>query len=52
VQYKEWESNWKGKAFQGLELQAVQIINLVQYDAPDGAEFAVEEEEEETEFDS
>jgi len=52
VQYKEWESNWKGKAFQGLELQAVQVIDLVQYDAPDGAEFAIEEEEEETEFDS
>ena len=52
VQYKEWESNWKGKAFQGLELQAVQVINLVQYDAPDGSEFAIEEEEEETEFDS
>tara|TARA_S200002703_G_C3733658_1_gene225520 strand:+ start:453 stop:887 length:435 start_codon:yes stop_codon:yes gene_type:complete len=50
VQYKEWESNWKGKAFQGLELQAVQILDLVQYDAPDGSEFEVEEEDGEAIF--
>ena len=40
------------KTIKGFELQAVQVIDLVQYDAPDGAEFAIEEEEEETEFDS
>lgn len=39
VQYKEWESNWKGKTFKGLDFQAMQVINLVEVGTPDGAEF-------------
>ena len=39
VQYKEWESTWNGQQFKGLDLQAVQVLNLVEYGAPDGAEF-------------
>ena len=47
VQYKEWESTWKGKEFRGLDLQAVQVIELVEPEAiPDGAEFSIEGEEE------
>ena len=39
VQYKEWESNWKGKVYKGLDFQAMQVINLVEIGTPDGAEF-------------
>ena len=46
VQYKEWESTWKGKDFRGLDLQAVQVIHLVESQSEDGAEFSIECEEE------
>ena len=46
VQYKEWESTWKGKDFRGLDLQAVQVIELVESQSEDGAEFSIEGEEE------
>ena len=39
VQYKEWESNWKGKMFKGFDFQAMQVINLIEVGTPDGAEF-------------
>lgn len=39
VQYKEWESNWKGKMFKGLDFQAMQVLNLIEVGTPDGAEF-------------
>lgn len=39
VQYKEWESVWKGQTFKGLDFQAMQVLDLVEYGAPDGAEF-------------
>ena len=39
VQYKEWESDWKGKTFKGLDFQAMQVINLIEVGSPDGAEF-------------
>jgi hypothetical protein len=39
VQYKEWESNWKGKLYKGLDFQAMQVLNLVEIGTPDGAEF-------------
>lgn len=39
VQYKEWESNWKGKLFKGLDFQAMQVLNLIEVGTPDGAEF-------------
>ncbi len=39
VQYKEWESEWKGKLFKGLDFQAMQVIDLVEVGSPDGSEF-------------
>ena len=39
VQYKEWESEWKGKIFKGLDFQAMQVIDLVEVGYPDGSEF-------------
>jgi len=30
VQYKEWESEWKGKIFKGLDFQAMQVIDLIE----------------------
>jgi hypothetical protein len=39
VQYKEWESEWKGKTFKGLDFQAMQVIDLVEVGSPDGSEF-------------
>lgn len=50
VQYKPWEVNRSGQTYRGLDLQAVQILELVEYNAPDGAEFEVEEEEGGNEF--
>lgn len=39
VQYKEWESEWKGKTFKGLDFQAMQVIDLIEVGSPDGSEF-------------
>lgn len=51
VQYKEWESNWKGKMFKGLDFQAMQVINLIEVGAPDGSEFdSFDDEDMEGEF--
>jgi len=47
VQYKEWESVWKGKTFKGLDFQAMQVLDLVSVGSVDGAEFEVEDEMEE-----
>ena len=44
VQFKEWETQWNGQDFKGLDFQAMQVLDLIQYDAPDGAEFDVEED--------
>jgi len=44
VQYKEWETQWNGQDFRGLDFQAMQILDLVEYDAPAGAEFDIEDE--------
>lgn len=41
VQYKEWESTWNGTLYKGLDFQAMQVIDLVEYASPDGAEFDV-----------
>lgn len=46
VQYKPWETKRAGVVYRGLDFQAMQIIDLVSYDAPDGAEFDAEEEDE------
>jgi hypothetical protein len=47
VQYKPWESQWKGKTFKGLDFQAMQVLDLVEYQAADGAEFDTLEEADE-----
>ncbi len=39
VQYKEWESTWKGQVFKGLDFQAMQVVDLVEVGTADGAEF-------------
>ena len=41
VQYKEWESTWNGTVYKGLDFQAMQVLELVEYASPDGAEFDV-----------
>tara|TARA_B100001059_G_C17399766_1_gene363184 strand:+ start:119 stop:544 length:426 start_codon:yes stop_codon:yes gene_type:complete len=45
VQYKEWESTWNGTLYKGLDLQAMQVIELVEYASPDGSEFDIEDED-------
>ena len=45
VQYKEWESTWNGTVYKGLDLQAMQVLELVEYASPDGAEFDVLDED-------
>ncbi len=42
VQYKEWEVQRQGKTYRGLDLQAVQVIDLVSYNQA-GDEFDIEE---------
>lgn len=44
VQYKEWESVWKGKTFKGLDFQAMQVLDLVSVGTVDGGEFDIEDE--------
>ena len=46
VQYKEWEVQRQGETFKGLDLQAVQILDLVSFNQA-GDEFDVEESLEE-----
>ena len=46
VQYKEWEVQRQGQTFKGLDLQAVQVLDLVSYNQA-GDEFDVEESLEE-----
>ena len=41
VQYKEWESTWNGTLYKGLDFQAMQVLELVEYASPDGAEFDI-----------
>ena len=48
IQYKEWESVWKGKTFKGLDFQAMQVLDLVSVGSADGGEFDVEDEMEGT----
>jgi hypothetical protein len=47
VQYKEWEVKRQGAVYKGLDLQAVQVLNLVTFSTGDGDEFGIEENEEE-----
>ena len=47
VQARPWEMVRNGQEFKGLELQAVQVLDLVQYSSGDGDEFdAIESEAE------
>ena len=47
VQARPWEMTRNGQDFKGLELQAVQVLDLVQYSSGDGDEFdAIESEAE------
>jgi len=39
VQYKEWQSEWKGKTFYGLDFLAMQVLSLIEVGSADGAEF-------------
>ena len=41
VQYKEWESTWNGTLYKGLDFQARQVLELVEYASADGAEFDI-----------
>jgi hypothetical protein len=45
VQYNEYDWEYAGKAGKGLDLQAVQIVDLVEYKAQDGSEFFDDDEE-------
>ncbi len=45
VQYKEWESTWNGTVYKGLDLQAMQVLDLIEYSSPDGAEFDIEDDD-------
>ena len=31
VQYKEWDTKWNGQVFKGLDFQAMQVLDLVEY---------------------
>ena len=42
IQYKEWEVVRQGKTYKGLDLQAVQVLDLVSFNQA-GDEFDVEE---------
>ena len=44
VQYQEYDWTYNNKSGKGLDLQAVQIINLVPYKAADGDELLGDEE--------
>jgi hypothetical protein len=46
---REWETTWKGQVFKGLDFEAMQVIDLVQYNSGLTIEsaFDVEAEEEE-----
>lgn len=39
VQYKEWETTWNGTQYKGLDFQAMQVLDLVEYALADGEEF-------------
>ena len=45
VQYNEWEVTNKYGTFQGLDFQAMQVLELVEFGLPDGAELGITAEE-------
>ena len=46
VQYKEWESTFRGQNFKGLDFMAMQVLDLVEYNGGVGDEFDIEDDEE------
>lgn len=46
VQYKEWESQWNGKTFKGLDFVKMQVLSLVEFNGGVDDEFDVEDEDE------
>lgn len=44
VQYKEWESQWNGKTFKGLDFMKMQVLSLVEYNGGVDDEFDVEDD--------
>ena len=47
VQYSEYSGDYNGKPYFGLELKAVQVLDLVTYGGEDGSEFEVVDADEE-----
>ncbi len=45
VQCNEYDWEYAGRAGKSLDLQAVQVMDLIEYSKPDGSEFLEEEEE-------
>ena len=45
VQCSEYDWDWKGKTGKSLDLQAAQVIELIEYKAEDGSEFFDDNEE-------
>lgn len=43
VQYKEWETVRQGTTYKGLDLMAVQVLDLIAYSGSAGDEFDIEE---------
>lgn len=51
VQYKEWETTWNGTQYKGLDFQAMQVLDLVEYALADGEEFeSYDDDDEEDEL--
>jgi len=50
VQYKEWETTWNGTQYKGLDFQAMQVLDLVEYALADGEEFESYDDDEEDEL--
>ena len=46
VQYKEWESTYRGQNYKGLDFMAMKVLDIVEYNGGVGDEFDVEDEEE------
>ncbi len=43
VQYKEWEKNNNGQLYKGLDFQALQVLELIEFQG-DGSELVAEDE--------
>ena len=44
VQYNEWESQWNGKTFKGLDFVKMQVIDLIEFN-PEKDEFEIEDDD-------